>query len=157
MKKQDEAALKRVVQRFKIVFIGVAVLALPCYCHAATCSFNSGPTTLNFGSLDPGTGADVTITGTVTFRCIGAGPFPTFFTITDDDGRYETGTNANRMRNTAVLTEFLPYTFSLVPPTGGVNRNVTTTVTLTGAVRGVDYRNAYVGNYSDTVTLTIVP
>lgn len=79
------------------------------------------------------------------------------FSISDDDGLYETGPNANRMRHATILTEYLPYSFTLNPTTGTVPRNVNQTLTISGMVRGVDYQDASVGAYSDTVVISIVP
>jgi hypothetical protein len=79
------------------------------------------------------------------------------FLITDNDGLYETGPNANRMRNTAVPTEYLPYSLSLNPTTATAPRFSLRTVTLNGTVRAVDYQSAYVGSYADTVLITIAP
>ena len=53
-----------------------------------------------------------------------------------------------------MLTEYLPYSVTFSPTTG--NRFVTT-ITGSGTVLNSSYVNAYVGNYSDRVTLTITP
>ena len=141
----------------KIVAIVFALLVTAGSCYAATCSFNSPPATLAFGNLDPGVGTDVVVSTTVTFRCTGAGPNPVLFSLTDDDGLYETGLNANRMRNDTFLTEFLPYSLTFNPASGSVNKNVTLTVTVSGTARGINYRDASVGGYSDTITVTVAP
>lgn len=111
---------------------------------------------LNFGTLDPANPVDVTVNATLTFFCIG---FPTItWAISDDDGLYETGPDQNRMRNTTFLTEFIRYSFDVSPRSGTVPGPIRlTTVTLTATVRGVDYQDAAVGNYSDVVTLTLLP
>jgi hypothetical protein len=111
---------------------------------------------LNFGNLDPANPVDRTVNTTVNFRCNGGSRNATFF-ISDDDGLYETGLNANRMRHATLVTEFIPYTFTLNPITGTVPRNTLQTLTITGTVNGTDYQNAIPGLYSDTVVLTIVP
>jgi spore coat protein U-like protein len=80
----------------------------------------------------------------------------TFF-ISDDDGLYETGPNANRMRHTTLGTEYIPYTFTLNPTSGTVPKNSTQTLTITGTVNGVTYQDAATGNYSDTVVITLAP
>lgn len=117
---------------------------------------NAAASTLNFGNLDPSNPVDITATTTIRFRCRGSSRIATFF-ISDNDGLYETGPGANRMRHTVVLTEYLPYSLNLNPITASVPRNTNQTLTITGTVRGVDYQNAYVGSYSDTVIITIVP
>ncbi len=141
----------------KIFPIIVSVLlALSGSSYAATCSFVSLPGTLNFGNLDPGLGNDVIRTTIITIRCTGAGANPVFFTITDDDGLYETGVNANRMRNTSVPTEFLPYSMTY-SGSGSVNKGTNLDITITTTVLGMIYQDAYVGSYSDMVTFTVSP
>ena len=138
------------------IVIGIVLLALTGTSHAATkCSFNTTTGTLAFGNLDPGIGADVTVSSSISFRCVGSDPV--VFSLTDDDGLYESGPNLNRMRNAAAATEFLPYNFFLTPVAGTVPKNTNTNITITGTVKGIDYQKAYVGSYGDTVTLTIAP
>jgi len=126
-----------------------------------TCWFTTETSALNFGNLDPSNPVDVNASASVIFRCW-RGLFiwfPVTFFITDDDGLYETGTNANRMRHSTATTEFLPYSFSLDPTSGTVTGNPTInrTLNISGTVRGVDYQDARVGNYSDTVVVSIEP
>lgn len=122
----------------------------------SNCKFNSNTGTLNFGNLDPANPVDRTVSTTVTFVCRGSEPSATF-SITDDDGLYETAPNANRMRHTTVTTEYLPYSLTLNPTSGTVPKNVDQTLTISGTVKGTDYQNAYVGNFSDTVIISINP
>lgn len=122
----------------------------------SNCKFNSAASTLNFGNLDPATPADKPATASIIFACRGSAPLATF-AITDDDGLYETGPNANRMRHATVTTEYLPYSLTYNPQTGTVPKNVDQTLTISGTVLGSSYQNAYVGSYSDTVVLTIAP
>jgi len=120
------------------------------------CKFNSKTATLNFGDLDPANPVDKTIDTSITFKCGGSDPIATF-SITDDDGLYEIGSNRNRMRHTTVLTEYLPYSLMLSPTSGTVPKNTDQTLTVTGTVRGVDYQDATMGSYSDTVVVSIEP
>jgi spore coat protein U-like protein len=120
------------------------------------CRFRSGPATLNFGNLDPGNAIDITQTASMQFRCQGSAPMATFAFATDD-GLYETGPGANRMRNTTTVTEYLPYSLSLSPASGTVPKGVEQTLTVTGTVTSSNYRSAYAGNYSDTVVISLTP
>lgn len=120
------------------------------------CKFDSAAATLAFGNLDPGNPLDVSAATTVGFRCIGSAPIATF-SITDDDGQYDTGPDLNRMRHAVSTTDFLPYTFALSPESGTVPKNVPQVVTIQGTVRGADYQNALAGNYSDRVVVTLLP
>ncbi len=151
---QSEGKAGYGVKIFPIIVF--ALLALSCSSYAATCSFVSLPGTLNFGNLDPGVGNDVIRTMTLTISCTGAGANPVFFAITDDNGLYETGVNANRMRNTTVPTEFLPYSMTY-SGSGSVKKNTNLDITITATVLGIVYQDAYVGSYSDMVTFTVSP
>lgn len=125
--------------------------------HAA-CTFSTTTGTLSFGNLNPGNPVDVNVSTTLTFKCSGGSPGTLWtYAITDDDGLYETGIDGNRMRNSTVTTQYLPYNFTYSPATGTVPRNTNQTLTINGKVKGIDYQNAYVGSYSDTVILTITP
>lgn len=120
------------------------------------CRFNSAIPALSFGSIDPFGGADATATTTATFKCSGSAPDATFV-ITHDSGLYETAANANRMQNQTAPTEFLSYSLTLSPATATVSKNVTQTLTIEGRVAAAIYQDAQVGDYTDTVTLTITP
>ena len=141
------------VKTFFIIIV-LVLLALSGSSYAATCSFVSLPGTLSFGNLDPGVGTNVIRTTTLTISCNGPDPIP--FSITDDDGLYETGVNAGRMRNTAVPTEFLPYSIAYAG-SGSVLKKTDLNIVITGTVLGMVYQDAYVGSYSDMITFTVSP
>jgi len=122
----------------------------------SNCKLNSATSTLDFGALNPVNSVDVTASASIILVCRGSAPIATFF-ISDDDGRYETGPNANRMRHLTVLTEYLPYDLTLNPTTASVPKNANQTLTITGTVRAANYQSAYLGNYADTVIITIAP
>jgi hypothetical protein len=123
---------------------------------SGSCSFTSHTANLSFGNLDPSNPVDVTTTTSILFRCFRWFIFPVTFFIGDDDGLYETGSNAKRMRHTTITTEYLPYGFTLNPQSGTVTGNwANHTSTITGTVRGVDYQNAATGSYSDSVVVSI--
>jgi len=121
-----------------------------------SCNFNTGTSSLIFGTLDPGNPSDKTVNTSATFRCTGSGN-PASFAITHDSGLYETGPGAPRMRNTTVTTEYLPYTLTLNPSSGSVPKNTNQTLTISGTVQGTVFQNAYAGNYADTVVISIAP
>ena len=122
----------------------------------SNCKFNSATAAIAFGNLDPANPIDKTVNTPITFRCAGSSPMATFF-ISDDDGLYETGPNSNRMRHTTVGTEYIPYTFTLNPTSGTVPKNSTQTLIISGTVKGVAYKEAAAGNYSDRVIITLEP
>ncbi len=122
----------------------------------SNCRFTTATSTLAFGTLDPGNPSDKTVNTTTTFRCGGSAPTASF-AITHDSGLYEAAPDAPRMRHATVTTEYLPYTITLNPSSGSVPKNTNQTLTITGTVKGNDYKGAYVGNFRDTVVLTITP
>ena len=122
----------------------------------SNCKFNSATAAIPFGTLDPTNPVDKPVNTSITFRCAGSAPNATFF-ISDNDGLYETGPNANRMRHTTINTEYIPYAFTLNPTSGTVPKNTVQTLTISGTVNGIDYQNAATGNYSDTVVITLEP
>jgi spore coat protein U-like protein len=121
------------------------------------CTFTSKTAALNFGSLDPANPVDKSVNTTIIYRCQAQGNSLITFAITDNDGLYETGPDAPRMRHTTQLTEYIPYGLTLNPTSGTVPKVQEFPLTITGTVRGVDYQNAAMGNYSDTVVVSIAP
>jgi spore coat protein U-like protein len=120
------------------------------------CKFNTSASNIDFGNLDPANPVDKTVNTTITFRCGGSAPNATFL-ISDDDGLYETGSNANRMRHSTNSAEYLPYTLTLSPVSGTVPKNSDQTLTITGKVKGSDYEDAIAGSFSDSVVISINP
>jgi ABC-type cobalt transport system substrate-binding protein len=122
------------------------------------CWFTTATSALNFGNLDPSNPVDVNASTSIFFRCFRFFGQVTFF-IGDDDGLYETAPDANRMQHSTITTEYLPYSFNLNPTSGTVPSSLFTnrTLTISGTVRGVDYQDARVGNYSDRVVVSIEP
>jgi spore coat protein U-like protein len=114
------------------------------------CKFSSGPSTLDFGALNPSSASDVAATTTVNFWCTkNAGN-----TVAADNGAHF-GSSSKRMLG-PTAADLIPY--SLTPsPTSGSAKTSAITLTLNGSIANVDYVNAAVGSYSDTVTLTITP
>lgn len=121
------------------------------------CTFCSKTATLDFGSLDPGSPIDKSASTTIIYRCQAQGNSPITFAITDDDGLYEAGPDAPRMRHTTQPTEYLPYSLVLSPTSGTVPKTKEFPLTVTGTVRGVDYQDARIGSYSDRVVVSIEP
>ncbi|HEX9191762.1 MAG TPA: spore coat protein U domain-containing protein [Candidatus Deferrimicrobiaceae bacterium] len=116
-----------------------------------TCRFLSTGT-ISF-ALDPSSGgvANGTV-GQPTFWCTRG----TNFTITDDDGLWESGTT-HRMRHATVTTEYIPYSFTYTSTGTGGGRGTTVTMDIASQVLNADFINALAGSYADTVTLTITP
>jgi len=113
--------------------------------------------TLDFGNLDPANPIDKNATATLILRCQAQGNDLITYYISDDAGLYETGPNAPRMKHTTQATEYLPYSFIVDPRSETVNKTYERTLTITGTVRGVNYQDARLGSYTDTVVVSIVP
>lgn len=126
----------------------------------SNCKFNSKGATLAFGDLDPTAGSDITREATLTFDCNGSATIATY-TITDDDGLFDIGPNKNRMLHSSITETYLPYSFSLSPATGEIEKSkgdkTPPQLTVTGTISFNDYRMAVAGPYTDTVTVTINP
>lgn len=137
---------------FNILTVNAVVLS------KSNCKFNSATSTLDFGNLDPATPVDKTVTTSITFVCNGSAANATY-SITDNDGSYETGQNASRMLNTTFPSppKYLPYSLTYNPQTNTVPKGVVQTLTISGTVLENDFKDAYVGSYSDTVVLTLLP
>lgn len=122
----------------------------------SNCKFTTATSALNFGSIDPAGSTNATANTTVQFRCAGAAD-PASFYIGHDSGLYGASPSTLRMRHAIVTSEFLPYSLALSPSSGSVPKKTTQTLTISGTVLAADYQNAYVGNYADSVILTINP
>lgn len=118
-----------------------------------TCKFNSATSTLAFGALDPASAGNATASGSTTFWCTKGASF----SMSDDDGLYETGLNANRMKH-LTLAEYIPYSVSFTPSAAtGSGPTTPITLTLGGTILNADFVNASAGDYEDTVVISITP
>lgn len=121
------------------------------------CMFSADTATLAFGPLP--FAANGTALGTpplsanLTFWCTAG----TNYTITDDNGLWESGTTYQMRSVTLVSPEYIAYNFSYLPTSGtGAGPGVPQTLTVTASV-GATYSANSPDDYSDTVTLTINP
>jgi hypothetical protein len=121
-----------------------------------TCRFQTtGPTALPFGGINPGGSSPVTVNLTLQYRCNGSDAVAAW-TVSSDDGLYESGAGQPRMRHASVPTAFLPYTLTF-PAAGTVPRNTITNMSISATLTPADYANARVGAYADTIVLSIQP
>jgi len=114
-------------------------------------------TSIDFGDLEQGTTApDRTAPGSVRYWCSKG----LAYTVTMGNGNNASGTQ-RRMKGVATTnsTEFLAYDLtSDAPATGtGAGPSTLATVTLTATVRGTNYNVLSVGQFIDTVVVTIAP
>jgi spore coat protein U-like protein len=159
-------------KRWKIIGFMIALnLTLASLGHAAAsnlaisatilsknqCKFkNPSSQILAFGNLDPVNAPDVTRQATLEFVCNGKDPLVTYF-VSDDDGQHATGSDGNRMQHLTLPAAYIPYSFAVTPDTGTGSKGADITLTITGVIRGNDYRTAFAGGYSDQITITIQP
>jgi spore coat protein U-like protein len=120
-----------------------------------TCRFNTPSVALAFGVLDPATAPAVSAGTSITFWCTTGASY----TVTDDDGLFETAVDANRMQSTALaVPEFIPYTMTYNPASGtGLGPASPITLNITGDIAAGTYSGNTADVYNDTVTLTINP
>lgn len=124
-----------------------------------TCRFLTNNANINLGSLTPGSGLDVTGSATLSFICIGVDTL--VYSITDDDGLYEVSPGIHRLKHVST-NEYIEYNFDYNPKSETIIRPgriiiARRTLNIVATVNHNSYQNASVGNYFDTVTLTILP
>ena len=143
------------------VFIAFAVLAAGGAAWAAdtntltvnasvleTCKFSSLTSTLNFGTLDPSVGTNISGSTTTQFWCTKG--------VTTDAIVLDP-THTLEMKH-ATSPDVIPYTLSLTKDVSSNSGPVSPrTLTIAGNVLGTDYTGKSAGSYLDTVTLTITP
>lgn len=120
----------------------------------AGCAFDStGTTGLNFGTLDPSSGAVVTATATV---MVGDCPVGQTMVVTVDGGL--------RMNNTMIRdggSELMPYavgTPTFAPSTAsGPGVGAYKAATFTGTLQPSAYMDAVAGTYRDVLIVTVSP
>lgn len=117
-----------------------------------TCKFTTNTANINV-TLDPSVGGTVNGSGSLVFWCTKNASY----TVSDDDGLYETGVNLNRVFN-STANEYIPYSFSYNPTSGSGNGPQNPiTLSVTASFAQTDYQNASAGTYTDTVTITVNP
>jgi spore coat protein U-like protein len=116
-----------------------------------TCQFNSGGS-ISFPSLDAVSGGTATVIQPQ-FWCTKNSTY----NITDDKGLYDGGGPTPRMQSTTAPYEYIPYTFIYTATGSGTGKTAPINMDIISAVNIADLENIKVGDYSDTVTLTITP
>jgi hypothetical protein len=122
----------------------------------SNCKITTGaPISLDFPDIDPSQPGPYTATTTVRIKCGGSAPMATYSASTSVGAHPDA--RVRRMQNTSAPSEFLPYTISLSPATDTIAKNTPQDIVVTGTVTQSQYQNAYLGSYSDTVTLSVAP
>ena len=126
-----------------------------------TCKVTAPPGVLDFGTIDPSGGSNVTASMTFAMKCT-KGAIST--AASDDGGLNFSGTK--RMKHSITATAFLPYAITYSGDVGFTGQGfgvaaLARTVTVSGTVTPAQFQNALVTTagqvYSDTVTITVNP
>lgn len=126
-----------------LLFVIALSTAVPAM--AQTCTFNSNqPGSVSFGIIDPTLTTPATFSVILNFKCTGSANAG--FNIA---GQNDTGPGAYQLKH-ITQAQYIPYSISTVIIPG-------TKITLNGQIVATDYQNAYVGNYTDVLTVTIFP
>lgn len=123
----------------------------------SNCKFNTTNLVLDFGSINPAssTAATATVNGSVT--CNGGQANTVTLGFTLGAGSYDTSPGTRRMRHATTLTEFLPYSLGVTPPSATINKNGTLAFAVNGTILASQFQNVMAGNYTDAVTITVSP
>jgi spore coat protein U-like protein len=118
-----------------------------------TCKFSSATSTLNFGNLDPSSGANVNGTTTTQFWCTKG---ISTDVIAANNGQNFAG-GKRGMKDTSGA-DVIPYTLTLTKDANPNNGpTAPRTLTIDGQVLGTDYTSKTASSYADSVTLNITP
>ncbi len=110
---------------------------------------------LTFGNIDPASASAATASTGLVIRCAGSAGLASY-ALTLDDGLYGSGPGTLRMKH-ASLNVFLPYSVTLNPSSGSVAKNVDLDVRVIGSVAPADFQSAMIGDYADTLVITLNP
>lgn len=147
--------------RLQSLILAVMLLGLSAAAHSAgtDCNFQARGLSLNFGTLNPASGATVTVpivATTLNANKVGdCAPTLMTMTIAADNGMWYSG--GHRMKNSA-SADYIAYSLTGLPLTvdrPGVNQYVV--FTFSGSVTWSAYSDAPAGNYSDTVMISVSP
>ena len=153
------------------IVVMAALVLFPGASHSAppviSCSISSA--TLSFGALDPSAAVTIAaIPATIQIVCtrsVGAGQIN--FTITETRSpSYNVAPVGYKLQHLgAPSTEYVPYALTFLaggspivfPYSDRASNGVPYVIDVNGSVQGLDYIDAYWGNYADAITLTIAP
>lgn len=111
-----------------------------------SCTFTGSGGSINFPALDPSVSATLTAFVDIQVRCIPASTSPSF-------GFSGANGSAPLQMKHATQNAFIPYTVAAANLGGGSTK----TIRITGTVLAVNYQNAFVGSYFDTLQTTVLP
>lgn len=142
----------QLIQLLLVATIGVAA---PVVARDLTCGFKARGLTMSFPPLDPssGTNATAVLTAATDANLAGDCDKPLTMVISADGGQ-----NFNGSPRLSNGTEYIPYSLAGLPiNTSGPGNAKYIAFTITGSILWSAYANASVGNYSDTVMISVTP
>lgn len=129
--------------------IGVTVAVL----SNSNCTFNGvGNIT---ASIDVAATSAALFPGYFTFRCIGGGPSPVTYGVSNDNGQHGSSPTSLALKNTS-STHTIGYSIGYTAA-ASVSKNTTHTSSLTATFLPTAFQDAPPGTYTDTVVFTINP
>lgn len=106
---------------------------------------------INFNNLNPTDTTDKSASGTLTMWCTKGQRFSLSF----NSGQNFLG-GKRRMKGVTATTDFIAYSLTSEEVTGiGAGPAAPVTIAIPAVVKAADYRNAAVGAYKDTLTVTV--
>jgi len=129
--------------------IGVTVAVL----SNSNCTFN-GVGNIS-ASIDVAATSPILSAGYFTFRCIGGGPSPVTYAVTNNNGQHGSSPTALALKNTT-SSHTIGYSIGYTAA-ASVSKNTTHTTSLTATFLPTAFQDALPGTYTDTVVFTINP
>ena len=142
----------------RVASLALMGVAMPAYSGDKICGFQAKGLSINFGTLNPSTGADVTTAVSAsTLNADKAGDCVSSVTMKIDGDNGLNFSGSRRLKN-AAGTDFIPYSLAGLPQSSpGPGNNRYQTFTFNGIILGSAYANASAGSYSDTVIISVTP
>ena len=141
-----------------VAYAALMGVAFPAYGGDKICGFQASGLGISFGTLNPSSGADVTVpVSASSLNADKAGDCVSSVTMKIDGDNGLNFKGSRRLKN-AAGTDFIPYSLAGLPLSSpGPGNRVYRTYTFNGIVLGSAYANASAGNYSDTVIISVSP
>lgn len=118
----------------------------------------TGATILNlaFGNINPSSPSNATAAASTTIRCDGGAKLATF-SFMAGDGQNASSAGSRRMKNLVNGTQFLAYSLAITPSVATIPKSTEQLITINGTITPGQFENAAMGDYSDTVAVTVFP
>lgn len=119
------------------------------------CKFAAGAAPVAaFGTINQASSTNLTAAASLVLSCNGSATTAVYAVSAGNGANFSGG---SRQMKEAASSNFLPYTLTLTPTSGSVNKGATTTVSITATMVPSSFSNAPAGAYSDAVSITLSP